>query len=445
MILFRNATLMDFDPPGIRAGMDLLVEGREIKAVATSLTPHSPEGEVEREIDCTGKILFPGLVCSHHHYYSGLARGIIAELGEMPDFVSILRQLWWRMDRAHDEQTLYASSLICSMDAIRSGTTAVIDHHASPSCISGSLSTLRRGFEETGLRGSTCYEVTDRHGEAGMVEGVEENRRFARAIDEQKRSGSWSGLMEAHIGGHAPFTLPDSALAALADVCEETGRGFHVHLAEGSFDVSHSHLTYAKDLVERLDEFALLEENTLLAHGIYLSREETELINRRGATLLHNCRSNMNNGVGYNGRLQEYGRLALGTDGIGGDMFEEIRFAFFKHRDAGGPMQPGDFLRAMTTGYRILEQSFGRPFGRLEAGYAADLVVGSYRSPTPLTGENIAAHIAFGLASGVVETVMINGRLVMEERRFPIDEDAIYAEARQQARRLWARMNEIEP
>lgn len=441
MILFKDATLLEFDPPRVREGMDVLVDGSEIHAVGANLRGV----RAEREIDASGKLLFPGMVCSHHHYYSGLARGVIAELGPMPDFVSVLKQLWWRMDRAHDDETLHAASLICSLDAIRSGTTAVIDHHASPNFITGSLTAIKRGFEEAGLRGSSCYEVTDRHGEQGMLEGIEENRGFAAAIDEEKKLGSWSGLMEAHIGGHAPFTLPDAALSRLGRLAEESGRGFHVHLAEGSYDVSHSHITYGKNLVPRLDEFGLVTEKTLLAHGIYLDADEVALINRRGAFLLHNCRSNMNNNVGYNPRLPEYNNLALGTDGIGGDMFEEIKVAFFKHRDAGGPLQPGDFLAAMAGGYRILEGSFGRRFGKIESGYAADLVLGSYDAPTPLLPENIAGHIAFGLGSNIVESVMINGKMVMEDRRFPLDTDGIYAHAREQAKRLWSRMNEIEP
>lgn len=444
MILFENATLLEINPPRVREGMDLLVEGDEIKAVGSGLRK-GPAGGAERVIDATGKLLFPGLVCSHHHYYSGLARGIIADLGPMPDFVSVLKQLWWRMDRAHDEQSLYASSLICSLDAIRAGTTAVIDHHASPSFIVGSLTALRRGMEEAGLRGATCYEVTDRHGEGGMVEGIEENRSFAESIDEEKRKGSWSGLSEAYIGGHAPFTLPDTGLERIAEVCEETGRGFHVHLAEGAFDVSFSHITYGRDLVPRLDHFGLVNDKSILVHGIYLSEDEVELINERDAFLVHNCRSNMNNNVGYNRRLPEYRNLALGTDGIGGDMFEEMKVAFFKHRDAGGQMQPGDFLEALASGYRLLERSYGRRFGRLKEGYVADLVLAEYASPTPLVPENIAGHIAFGMSSNIVESVMIGGRMVMEDRQFPLDTPAIYAGAREEAKRLWSRMNEIEP
>ena len=440
MILFKNATLVEFDPPRVREGYDLLVEDNTIKAVGESL---SVQG-VATVIDAEGKLIFPGLVCSHHHYYSGLARGMLVDIGPTPDFVSILKNLWWRMDRALDEESLYSAALICSLDAIRCGTTAVVDHNASPNFITGSLATIQRAFETAGLRGVTCYEVTDRHGDAGMHEGVEENVAFAKRIDDERAAGSWSGLTEALVGGHAPVTLPDNALRMVADACEKTGRGFHVHVAEDPYDVSHSHITYGKDLIPRLADFGLIDEKCLVAHGTHLASSEVERMNDRDAFLLHSCRSNMNNGVGYNHRLPEFSRFALGTDGIGGDMFTELKSAYFKHRDAGGALGPGDFLGALAAGNEILRRIFGRSFGRLEPGCAADVVVAAYASPTALVAENIAGHMVFGMGSEIVETVMIEGRIVMRDRRLAADTETIYREARRQAARLWERMKSIE-
>lgn len=437
--LFRNAVLVEFDPPSVREGMDVLVEDEAIREVGNGLA-----GE-DKVVDCSGRLLFPGLVCSHHHIYSGLARGVMAEIGPTPDFVSILRNLWWRMDRAIDEPSLRSSGMICNLDAIRAGTTSVIDHHASPEFIAGSLRVIKETFEETGLRGATCYEVTDRRGTEGMVAGVEENLAFARLIDAEKQTGTWSGLTEAHIGGHAPVTLPDDALRRIADACAQSGRGFHVHLAEDRYDVSHSHATYGVDLIPRLESFGLLSEKTVLVHGVHLASDEIESFNDHDCFLVHNARSNMNNNVGYTTRLPEVKNLALGTDGIGADMFEETRTAYLRHKDAGGSWGPGDFLNALASGNRLLERIYGARFGRIEPGYKADLVVAAYQSPTPLVAENIAGHMVFGMGSGMVETVMVNGRLVMEDRKFGVDVDPIYAEAREQSRALWKRMDAIRP
>ncbi len=468
MIIIRNAAAIEFEPPRIREGVDIVIEGTTITAIgpgagaaaaaaagkgASSAAGKGASGGTggpggtgaPKVIDATGRIVYPGIVDSHHHYYSGLARGVTSAIGPTPDFMSVLKNLWWRMDRAADEENLYSAGLICNLDAIRAGTTSVIDHHASPNFIHGSLDTLKRSFEKVGIRGATCYEVTDRHGRADMLAGVEENIAFAKQIDAEKAAGTWSGLMEAHVGGHAPCTIPDEGLEAIADAVRRTGRGLHLHVAEDAYDVSHSHVTYGKNIVPRLDEFGMLNEKTILVHGIHLDSDEVRLLGERDGFLVHNCRSNMNNGVGYNTKLPEYKNLALGTDGIGGDMFTEFKFAYFKHKDAKGPWWPGDFMKALVAGNRILERNFGGKFGLLEPGYAADVVISAYDPPTPMVPENLAGHFLYGMDASITRTVIVNGNVVYEEGEFPFDTAEIYAESRKQAKKLWEKMETIAP
>ncbi len=440
MIIIKNAKALQFDPPAVWNNVDIVIDGDTIAAVGAG-TAAGYRGDTV--IDGTDKLVYPGLVCSHHHYYSGLSRGVLAEIGPTPDFVSTLKNLWWRMDRALDEESTYYSSIISSIDAIRAGTTAVIDHHASPSYITGSLSTIRRGFEDTGLRGMTCYEVTDRNGIKQMKEGVAENVRFAKEIDADIKAGK-PHLVDAHIGGHAPCTIPDEGMEMMAAAVHETGRGLHLHVAEDRYDVSQSHLVYGKDIVKRLDSFGMLNSRTILVHGIFLSAEEIEILNGRDGFLVHNARSNMNNGVGYNEQLEKYKNLALGTDGIGANMYEELKFAYFKHKDAGGPLWPGDYLKFLANGNTLLERNFGEQFGKLEAGYKADIVIADYTSPSPLVAENIGGHMVFGMTSGDVETVIINGTIVMKNREFPFDIKEIYAQAATAAQRVWNNMDKIK-
>ena len=230
MFILKNVTAVQLEPTLVLEGVDIAIEGALIKAVGPNLRALYPQANY-REMG--GKLVMPGIVCAHNHFYSGLSRGIMANIAPCPDFISTLKNLWWRLDRALDEESLYYCGLICSLEAIKSGCSAVIDHHASPNFIKGSLNVLRKGFVEAGLRGMTCFETTDRNG--GLAElqaGVEENILFAQAIDAAKAKGNEPYLVEAHIGAHAPFTVPDEGLAMLREAVQVTGRGLHIHVAE---------------------------------------------------------------------------------------------------------------------------------------------------------------------------------------------------------------------
>ena len=442
MLILQNVTAVQFEPALVQGGVDIAIEGSLIREVGAALAPKYPQALVK---PMHGRLVMPGIVCSHNHFYSGLARGILARIKPCPDFISTLKNLWWRLDRALDEESLYYSGLVCSLEAIQSGCTAVIDHHASPNYIAGSLNTLRRGFLEAGLRGITCYETTHRNrGDAELKAGVAENVAFSREVDAAKSHGDEPYLVEAMIGAHASFTVSTPGMEFLREAVQTTGRGLHIHVAEDRYDVSHGHDVHGQDLIERLAAHGLVNAKTLVAHGLYLSDADIELLNAHDAFLVHNPRSNMNNQVGYNHKLAAYRNLALGTDGIGADMFEELKFAFFKHRDAGGAMWPDSFTRFLWNGNTLLERHFGKRFGRLEAGNQADLTICDYDSPTPLVAPNIGGHLAFGMRASAVHSVMVDGRMVYENRAFSFDVAPIYAAARKAAAALWQRMDELD-
>ncbi|MGD1817402.1 MAG: putative aminohydrolase SsnA [Pleomorphochaeta sp.] len=433
--LFKNVRIMQTKAPfEVLEGMDVLVKGDTIARIGKDLV-----SEGASIINAKGKTLMPGNVCSHHHYYSGLSRGMLVNAGPQTDLIQILREWWWRLDRALDEEACYYSSLICSLDAIAAGTTSVVDHHASPSYIKGSLSTIKKGMEEVGLRGMTCYEVTDRNGGMKEVEaGVQENVDFAT-------SGT-SDMVKAMIGGHAPFTIPDEGLKLMSEACKTTGCGIHLHVAEGDYDQIHSHHKYGKDIVKRLEDFDLLNDNSLLVHGIFLNENEIEILNNHKCFLAHNPRSNMNNQIGYNNKLPMIDKLIIGTDGCGGNMFEELKIGFFQHRDEKGPWWPNSFVNALNRGNQLIETYFDGKYGEVKEGYKADLTLLDYKSPTPLVSDNAAGHFVWGMSSNSVHSVMVNGNLVYDNHEFVgIDVDSIYKKASEVAKRVWEKVDTLAP
>lgn len=442
MLILKNCTAVELQPASVRAGVDILVKQGKIADIRPGLAADFPDITVK---DMAGKIVMPGLVCSHNHFYSGLSRGVMAPIPSCPDFISTLKNLWWRLDRALDQESLYYSGLICALEAIRQGCTAVIDHHASPLFIEGSLNTLREAFLKAGLRGMTCYEATDRNGGLKELErGVAENATFAHFISAEKVRDPDSYLVETHIGAHAPFTLPDEGLKLLGGALRDTGRGLHIHVAEDHYDVSHSHHHYGLSPVERLERFGLISDKTLIAHGLWLSDNEIAILTQHDAFLVHNARSNMNNSVGYNAHLAKLKWVALGTDGIGSDMFEELKFAWFKHRDAGGSLGSDSFTGMLQNGNLLLERNFGQRFGHLQPGFTADLTILDYLPPTPLCAENLSGHLLFGINSSHVHSVIIAGRMVYEDRQFPDDVSAHFEQARSEASRMWNKMAELQ-
>lgn len=440
MIVLKNCKAINFYPAEIKENVDIVISGNKIIDIAPEAANNY---KADKTIDLKGKYVSTGIVCSHNHFYSALARGIMANIKPSTDFVGILKNLWWRLDRALDEETLYYSGITGALDAIKAGTTSVIDHHASPAYIRGSLNVLKKCFNEAGLRGILAYEITDRNGIKGMMEGVRESVDFINNIDEEKKTNE-EYLVESAIGAHATFTLNDNSLSLISDALAKSGRGIHIHVAEDKYDTAYSHHFYDKDIVARLENFNLLNDKAILVHGVHLTQHDVELINNNDAFLIHNPRSNMNNSVGYMQSLSELKNLGLGTDGIGSDMLEEIKFAFFKNGDAKGKLNYPDFLKILQSGNVLMERYFGGSFGKIEKGYAADLVIYNYMPPTPLKNENLAGHLLFGLSSRDVETVIINGKIVYENRSFPFEVEKIYSEAQKAAEKLWAKMDSLK-
>lgn len=437
--LLQSATVITFDPPSVERADLRIVAGRIDERGAT-LEPRADD-EV---VDLNGKLVMPGMVSAHTHLYSALARGMPAPIRDPTNFTEILELVWWRLDRALDEETIYWSAIAGAIDAARAGTTCLFDHHASPSHIRGSLQVVREAIEKIGLRAVICYEVTDRGGVEERNHGLEENRGFLEWTkqpgDEDDRARQ---QFRAMIGAHAAFTLSDESLERCAELMREFNAGLHIHVAEDMCDVEDARSRYDSGIVERLSKHDALNARTILAHGIHLSDSEIELAKSAGVWFAHNPRSNANNQVGY-APVAKFGqRLALGTDGIGADMFEEARFAFFKGRDSRSGFTAGDWLRVLANNQRLASEMFDAKFGSLDSGCAADLLVLDYQPPTPLTSENLAWHLAFAIGSFSVESVMVNGRFIIKNRLSAFDDEYLVEHARAATEKLWKKLQTI--
>ncbi|MCC7382335.1 MAG: amidohydrolase family protein [Deltaproteobacteria bacterium] len=426
--LLTGGTVVELDPAQIGA-RDLVMIGDRIGDPTARISTTSA-------IDCSRCLIIPGLVVAHTHLYSALARGMPPPPGPTPTFRAILEQIWWRLDRAIDARVLLASAKVGALEAARAGVTTLIDHHESPSFIDGSLDVVARGVTEIGLRSVLTYGATDRHGAGAAKAGLAESERFAKKT-------AADPLVRGMIGLHAPFTCSDDTLDAAGALARSTGAGLHLHAAEGPDDQAAARARWNKPLFSALDERGLITPRTVLAHAVDLGVEEAALLAARRPWITHQARSNMNNGVGYAGRLLELERVALGTDGIDNDALAELRAAFFRAREHTGPAVFRDPVTALARGHRLAAELFGAPdLGRLVPGAPADVVVLAYDPPSPLDPGNLAGHLLFGgLTSLTVRDVFVGGRAVIRERRpVGLDAAALAVEARQEAAALFARL-----
>jgi putative selenium metabolism protein SsnA len=389
-------------------------------------------------MDLSGKFVMPGMVCGHTHLYSALARGMPAPRKTPGNFYEILKYVWWTLDRALDDEAVYYSALVGVLDAARCGTTTLIDHHASPNFIRGSLGVMAEAFSKVGLRGVLCYEVTDRNGMRGAKLGLEENETWVG----KNRGPMFGGL----VGAHASFTLSDESLSACADLAESLESGVHIHVAEDPCDQADCTRKYRTRLIDRLAAFGVLGPKTILGHGTHLDKASLDMAREAGCWFAHNTRSNMNNAVGYAPVHLMGKQVALGTDGIGADMFEEAKFAWFKARDARNGLGIGDVAGFLTGAQSLASVLLAVRLGVLEPGYAADLVVLDYPTPTLVTPQNLYGHLIFGMSSQFVTDVMVNGRWVVKSRRVVgVDEDKVRAEAQRVAKKVWQRFEKLPP
>lgn len=434
--LLRAATIITLDPPTL-SHADLRVREGRILERAAQLEPR----DGEEVIDASGKLIMPGMVCAHTHLYSALARGMPAPPRVPTNFTEILELVWWRLDRALDDETIYWSAMAGAMDAARSGTTCLFDHHASPARIKGSLGIVREALEKIGLRGVLCYEVTDRGGLAERDAGLAESRTLLdRVRQSAAATDQHASMFRALVGAHASFTLSDESLAGCAGLMRDYDAGLHIHAAEDTSDTQDAQAKYGLGVIERLAKHGALNDKTIIAHGIHLSDRDIAIAREANVWFAHNPRSNMNNQVGYAPVASFGDRLVIGTDGIGADMFDEARFAFFKGRDARAGFGADEWLRALANNHRLASQAFGLAIGALDTGAAADLVMLDYHSPTPLTAQNLAWHLAFGLSSAAVASVMVAGRFIIRDRKPAYDEAALYQQARHATEKLWEKL-----
>lgn len=392
-----------------------------------------------KNIDAKGRVLTLPNVNYHDHIYSRLAKGLSIK-GDMSNFPNILKNLWWKLDTLLEIEMIEASAKMASIESIKNGVTYVIDHHSSPSYAKGSLKTIANTLVEFNIRNVLCFETTDRNGKELKENGFEENINFLENYT-NKNSKSLLGL-------HASFTLEDETLEKASKLLNSNNWGIHVHLCEDKSDLELSLENYSAKPMQRFTKYNLLNDKSILAHGIHLDEDDFDMIKKSGASLVFNIDSNMNNSVG----LQKFNMIPkeitilLGTDGMHTNIARSFKELFLQLRKVG--LSFDDSFRFMIKIYfdqTNFIKKFFPDFTNLQINDRADFIIWDYVPPTPINENNFWGHYIYGILERPIKTVMQNGQVILDDFKIiNIDEPKILNEIYTQGERLFKKFNEEE-
>ncbi len=420
MLLLKNATYIDWKTLSFTEADILVPQGNNGK-IKLFYPGEADESEVEI-LDCSGKFVTKAFANGHHHVYSALARGMPAPPKSPQNFHEILQYVWWRLDKALDLEMIEASALFTAMESAKNGVTFVIDHHASPFNVEGSLETIAKAFEKVGVSHLLCYEISDRDGEKFTKAGLEESDSYLK---------NHQGL----VGLHASFTIGDKTLKSAVVLAEKHNSGIHIHVAEDRIDQQDSVEKYGYRVVNRLQKFGLTElPKSILVHCIHLNDEERNILKNSESWIAVNTESNLNNNVGQFSSARLGDNIMLGTDGMHSDMLRASKAAYFNCLRID-KTSPGKLYERFRNIHNYTYQN------GINGDGENNLVVLDYPTPTDFNGDNFVGHFIYGLESKHVQHVITDGKLIVKDRiSQTIDEADVLKFAKEQAGRLWKKL-----
>ena len=422
MILLENIRHIDWQTFIITEGNLLIEEGKNggIRFLDDDQMAQLPKSCIR--IQGKGKFAIKSFVNAHHHAYSALAPGMPQPKEAPKNFLEILQKIWWKLDKALEKDMIEISAATTAISSAKNGVSFVIDHHASPNAISGSLSNMANQFEKVGLNHLLCYEISDRDGKSIRDKGLDETEDYLQ---------NHPGL----VGLHAAFTLSDDSLSKAQKLAEKYNSGVHIHAAEDLYDQKFNIEKYKKRVVTRLNDFGLLNfDKTILAHCIHIDEKERQLIANSKAWVVQNPESNLNNQVGFYNSAQLEAKSMLGTDGMHSNMIRSTQSTFFAGLGK-------DIIDIPMAYHRLRNAHKYLNINNFEGDGDNNIAIFETNAPTPLNESNFLGHFFFAFENRQVDGLIVNGKLVMKDKMIlTIDEDVFMKETQKLANQLWKKM-----
>jgi 5-methylthioadenosine/S-adenosylhomocysteine deaminase len=424
-ILIENAKIIPMSGPDdlIEQGY-LLIEDHKITAIG----PGRPVShEAEKIIDGTGKVVLPGFINTHTHAAMTLLRGYADDLPLM----EWLETKIWPLEAKLTAEYVYGGNMLACAEMIRSGTTTFADMYFF-------MEEAARAVEKSGLRGALARGLIGNNPE--VVKSLEENLEL-----KSMWHGKCNDRIRIYLGPHAPYTCSPDFLRQVGDLARKENLGVHIHVAETIDEINIINSQYHMTPVAILEETGLLENQVLAAHCVHVTAADMDILKKYRVGVAHNPESNMklSSGIAPVPDMLAKGiNVGLGTDGASSnnnlDLLQEMRSAAMLHKVANLPTTlPAYQALEMATVYGAAVLNQENEIGRLLPGFKADMIILNTKAPHMVPCYDIYANIVYAAQAADVETVIVDGAIVMENRKIKtFDEEAILASAQDIAFRL---------
>lgn len=406
--------------------VNILIENNRITGIGSKL--QMPVSAYH--IKATNMAVFPSFANGHTHAAMTLFRGF----GDDKPLDEWLNQWIWPNEKNLDDEIVYWGTRLACVEMIKSGTTAFNDMYFY-------LPAAARAVEDSGIRAMLGYSVFDFFNADIAKKMKYDVEEWAKTQNELQ-----SELITTAIAPHAPYTVSASSLKWLADFADEHKLKYHIHMSETTKEVGDIIKQYGKRpyvLLESIGVLDRLGENFIGAHSLHLDTEEIRIIGAHKANVVHNPNSNLKLGSGYKFMYQELrdagANIAIGTDGCSSsnnlDILEATKnMALLQKGWRGDPtsMPADDAIEIATlNGFK----SMGIDAGRIEVGALADLMLIDLNNIAFVPNHNTLSNLLYAAHNDSIDTVICNGKIVMEHRKVE-NEDKIISETRRVTKRL---------
>lgn len=429
-LLLDNISILPMgdEPATIEKGY-VIIENNIIKAVGEGL---APAGDYDKIIDGTNRVVIPGFINTHTHAAMTLLRGYADDLPLM----EWLEQKIWPQEAKLTPEDIYWGTMLAITEMIKSGTSSFTDMYFF-------MDEVAQAVEKSGMRGFLAR---------GMVGvGPERDQAITDSINLHKKwQGQAKGRITFMLGPHAPYTCPPEYLTKVINLAKELDSYIHIHVSETLTEFNDIKNQYGKTPVQHLASLGLFEQKVIAAHCVHLTDDDRQILYDNQVGVAHNPESNMKlaSGIAPVPQLLAMGiPVSLGTDGASSnnnlDMLQEMRTCALLHKvnTMDPTVLPAHEALAMATRNGAWGLGVPEQIGQIKAGMKADLAIISLATANMTPRYDIMANVVYAAQASDVETVIIDGKIVMENRIITMfDEEEVLHKARSIGKRLVGRL-----